>query len=92
MKARFYFAIASLVLAFGCEKKPQEQPTTEPSAAISVPATVATPDPAAPAPLVVEDPDIEVPEDFADDAAEEITEQNLDSELAALEKEINTDT
>jgi chitodextrinase len=91
MKATIYFSIASLIFAFGCEKKPHEEPTSEPSAAITAP-TAATAEPAASAPLVVEDSDIEVPEDFAEEAAEEITPQNLDSELAALEKEINNDS
>jgi hypothetical protein len=36
--------------------------------------------------------DVEVPEDLADDAAEEITPQNLDKELATLEKEIGSET
>ncbi len=90
MKATIYVSIASLFFAFGCNKKSEEpQPTTEPSAVIAAPSAVATPEPA---PVVEEDSDIEVPEDFTDEAAQEITEQNLDSEVAALEKEINSDT
>jgi hypothetical protein len=92
MKVSIHFSIAVLVFAVGCSKKPHEEPTTEPTAAIQAPSAQPPAEPAVSAAAVIEDPDIEVPEDFADDAAEEITSQNLENELAALEKEINSDT
>lgn len=94
MKARMLFQIALLALATGCNKKTHEEPTTEPSAAIAAPSTTNSVNAVASDSTVAasEDTAIEVPEDLADDAAEEITPQNLDSELARLEKEIGNDS
>jgi hypothetical protein len=94
MKARVCVSIALLVLATACNKKPHEEPTTEPSAVIEAPsasasAVVAPSDSTA---ALSDEADVEVPEDLADDAAEEITPQNLDKELATLEKEIGSET
>jgi hypothetical protein len=86
--------ISLLALAIGCNKKPHEEPTTEPSAALVAPSAVnSAPIAAADSTIgASEDTEIEVPEDLADDAAEEITPQNLDNELATLEKEIGNDS
>lgn len=91
MNARICFSTALLVIAAGCSKKTSEQdvqPSAAVSGALAAPSVVSSSSVAA---ADEEDSDIELPEDFAEEATEDITAQNLDSQLAALEKEVDND-
>ena len=71
--------IGVLALA-GCEEKNQSSPP---------PATSARVASAVPAPVA--DDDVAVPEDFEDQAATEITDDNAEQELSKLEQEVSTE-
>ena len=72
--------IGVLILA-GCEEKNQGAP---PAATSAAPVASA-------APAQVADESIAVPEDFEDQAASEINDDNADQELSKLEQEVSTE-
>jgi hypothetical protein len=76
---------AALLGATACEK---EEPTPEPTVEETpVPAPAPTPAAAATAPQP--GADLPVEQDFEEEAAQEISPENLEGELVKLEKEIN---
>ena len=89
----------AFALAFGCGKKDEDKTgsskpapgeTDKPADPVDKPDTPATPDPAKPDPAA--DPEEEEPVatavDFEEDVAKEITPENLEKELGAIEKEL----
>src|SRR3954468_11065459 len=84
------FSLVALGATGGCKKEPAPEPA--PSATASVAAPPASADPAAPSASAAGaepgEPEIPLPEDYAEQAAKEITEQNLEAELTKLEKEV----
>lgn len=86
MKA-LIFAIAFCSLAVACEKKPSPEAST--TAAPATPAaTPATSAATTPASVAVKDEDLSTEEDFEDEAKNDITAKNLESELNKIDKEI----
>lgn len=87
MRARWILPVAlvSAVALGGCSKE-EEKPAASGATASAKPATTGA---AAAAPdLEYTDDDIQTVEDFEEEAEAEITEDNLEAELDALEKEI----
>jgi hypothetical protein len=90
----------ALILALGfslsaaaCQKKADEQPPPPAAVPAPPPPPAATPAPApvptpAPAQAAAPGSDIPTPEDFEQQAENEINPQNLEAELDRLEKEI----
>ena len=77
-----------LVLAQGCAKSEPPTPAAEPA-----PTPVASEAPVAPPPSPEPAPVAEIPteEDFEEEAGRELTATNLDAQLDALEKEIQSE-
>jgi hypothetical protein len=87
MKHLTWMTLAVALSAYGCEGK-SEEPATEPQAAepAAEPAEQAEPaEPAEPAEAAEAD-DVVTAEDFEEEAAEAITEENLEDEVARLEE------
>lgn len=89
---RLAIALAVVPLAFAACKKAETQPSPAATAAATAAATTAAPA-AAPAPTA--DPaaapaagDIPTPEDFEQQALDQINPQNLETELTTLETQI----
>ena len=91
MKASICFSTALLILAAGCSKKTSDD-AVQASAVVSAASAAPSVAPTSSVAAADEDSDIELPEDFAEEATEDITAQNLDSQLAALEKEVDNDS
>jgi len=90
MTGRHAFGALTLafVLAQGCAKSEPPPPAAE-----LAPAPVASAAPAAPAPSPAPTPEAEIPteEDFEEEAGRELTATNLEAQLDALEKEIQSE-
>ncbi len=82
MKTTLFLMLAGLLVTTSCNKKSQDERAPEAvSAAAPIPqASVAE--------VANDDSDIDLPEDFTDDAAKEVTAENLDVQLSAIEKEV----
>lgn len=76
----------SLVLAQGCAKSEPPAPAAEPT-----PTPVASVAPVAPPPSPEPVAEIPTEEDFEEEAGRELTAANLDAQLDALEKEIQSE-
>jgi hypothetical protein len=88
MKRAWIIALGLFALT-ACDKK--ETPAAVDSAAVSAPPpTPPAPATVAEAPPVVDVDSLPVEEDFEGDAEKEITLTNMNAQLDALEKEINT--
>ncbi len=87
MKAALCLMVAVLLTATSCNKKSQDE--SQARATASEVASAAAPGPqASVADVASDDSDLDLPEDFADDAAEEVTAANLDVQFSAVEKEV----
>jgi hypothetical protein len=85
MTIRLSLLVPALFLAVACAKQeppPPAEPAPEPPPAATT---------AAPAPAPTAERDLPTEEDFEEEAAKEVTAANLDSQLDALEKEINAE-
>jgi len=96
MKSQCYAVIAlslSLAVAGGCSNEATEESVAEPAAQLPEPPEVEE-EVVEEVEEVVEEPagptadSVPIPEDFADEAAEEITAKNYKGELAAMEKDL----
>ncbi|MEZ4227132.1 MAG: hypothetical protein R3B13_39705 [Polyangiaceae bacterium] len=81
-----FASVLVALAAFGCEKKEEPTPAAAPApaASIAAPSDTAGAEPTAAA----DEGDIPTEEDFEDEAEQQITASNLESELDKLEKEI----
>lgn len=83
MKRAAYLVVGLCLLGTGCDKA--EQPAAPaPAAPAATPASSGTEQPA----VATDESDIPTEQDFEDEAENQITASNLESELDSLEKEI----
>ena len=96
MSTRALIAALALLLFAACDKKPETStaPTSTPSAASAAPSAAPTasasaaPSGSSPTVTASADDDIPTEEDFEDEAEKDIGPDNLEAELAKLEKEV----
>ena len=85
---RVAFGAALLVAAtVGCEQKPKEEPATTTPAVVEQPKVAETQPASVNTDQAVLD-QVPVQEDFEEQAARQVTAENLDTEIQSLEKEL----
>lgn len=94
MNRHLSLTVLAVALMAACESKPKDQTPPAADTAATAPATAATAPAATAAPVAVNTEqavldEVPVPADFEEQASTEITRENLDTQVAALEKELS---
>ena len=87
MKRVAFVAALLVAAAAGCEHKPKEEPAATTPPAVEQPKVAETQPASVNTDQAVLD-QVPVPEDFEEQAARQVTAENLDTELQNLEKEL----